>query len=229
MLAKEYRKFYAKSQQDDDKLRDLDFIGCYYRNKNREILKKGFFNLYHGDKEDEINYLSSLLEIAEDSQSIYEFIQNAVDANATKFHIHYDKNYFLVINNGNKFSENDIKSLLNISQSTKTEDKKENKIGKFGIGFKLIHRLVGEGNGLNEITKEYKGPILFSWDKNYIQNFINEDLKEISKHWLFKILYTNFPCGMNERVKDKNYKEIRPFQKSEYNELVNFIKIKKIK
>jgi len=228
MNAKEYRKFYQeKIREDNDKLRDIDFIGCYYRNKNNSLLKKGFFELYHGDKEDERGFLTSQVEIAEDGQAIYEFIQNAVDANSSHFYIFWDETNFLVINNGTKFKDTEIKSILNFSQSTKSENPK-NTIGKFGIGFKLIHRLVGIDNGLDEIINEYKGPLLFSWDKNYIKSFLNKDLKAIDKEWFFKILYTNFPCGLEEKIKDKKYLDRVPFKREEYVDLVNFINKQKI-
>ncbi len=228
MNAKEYREFYkTEIREDTDNLRDIDFIGCYHRNKNNSLLKKGFFELYHGDKENERGFLTSQVEIAEDGQAIYEFIQNAVDANSSHFYIFWDEENFLVINNGKKFQPNEIKSILNFSQSTKSENS-ENKIGKFGIGFKLIHRLVGKDNGLDEIIDEYKGPLLFSWDKSYIKKFLNKNLKDIDKQWFFKILYTNFPCGLEETIKDKKYKDRVPFKREEYNDLVNFMNKQKI-
>ena len=221
MNAKEYRKKYAKEQCDEDRLRDLDFIGCYHKT-NGEIKKKGFFHLYHGDKPAEIDFLRSQVEIAEDNQAVYEFLQNAVDASSTDFYMFWDDTYFLVINNGNKFKYNEIKSILNFSQSTKTSNSK-NKIGKFGIGFKLIHRLVGQDNGLDEIINDYQGPILFSWDDNALEKAINHNAPT-DNQWLFKILYTSFPCGVDEEVKDRNYQPRIPFKQSEYNRMVEFIK-----
>jgi len=228
MNTKKYREYYAKTKEDTDSLRDLDFIGCYHK-INGKIVKKGFFNLFHGDKPREIDFLRSQVEIAEDSQAIYEFLQNAVDANATSFYIFWDKENFLVINNGNKFNEEDISSILNFSQSTKFNGTNEN-IGKFGIGFKLIHRLVGndnsnedEANGLNAITKKYSGPILFSWDNNYIKQALQNKLNFINDHWLFKILYTNFPSGIDEKIKNKDYIEQVLFPKSDYQEMISFI------
>lgn len=226
---KKYRNYYAKTKEDTDSLRDLNFLGCYHK-ENGKIVKKGFFNLYHGDKSSEIDFLRSQVEIAEDSQAIYEFLQNAVDAKAEDFYVFWDKENFLVINNGSKFKEQDISSILNFSQSTKSNDSK-NKIGKFGIGFKLIHRLVGnnndndnEANGLNAIINNYSGPILFSWDNNYIENLLNKDLSGISNHWLFKILYTNFPCGLEEKIRNKQYEEEVLFSNHDLDDMIFFIK-----
>jgi len=228
MNTKKYRHYYARTKEDTDSLRDLDFLGCYHK-ENAKIVKKGFFNLFHGDKPREIDFLRSQVEIAEDSQAIYEFLQNAVDAEATEFYIFWDKENFLVVNNGNKFREEDISSILNFSQSTKSNGSDE-RIGKFGIGFKLIHRLVGndnsnddEANGLNAITNNYSGPILFSWDNSYIKQALQNNLDSIDNHWLFKILYTNFPSGIDEKIKNKEYVEQVLFPKSHYQEMVNFI------
>lgn len=228
MKAKKFRKTYQESRANEDKLLDLDFIGCTHKDSSGNIIKKGFFELYHGDKDNEIDFLRSQVQIAEDGQAIYEFLQNAVDAQASEFCIFWDKNNFIVINNGKKFDYNGIKSILNFSQSTKSND--ENSIGKFGIGFKLIHRLVGdrikgedEENGLNAIINKYKGPILFSWDDSYLEKLLKQDLSGIDKHWLFKIIYTNFPAGLGEKIKDKNYQEKIIFSNNEFLNMIKFI------
>ena len=221
MNAKEYRKYFADSKKDTDKLRDLDFIGCYQKDCNQEIIKKGFFELYHAHKPSEIGFIRQAVDNAEDGQAIYEFLQNAVDAHASEFFIFYNEEYFLVINNGKKFKEDNIESILNMGQSTK--EKSSSDIGKDGIGFKLIHRLVGENNGLEGI-KQYCGPILFSWDNSYLNDFLNNELTNVDKHcWLFKILYTNFPCGVDEKVKGVEYEDITPFQQDELDEMITFI------
>ncbi len=228
MRAKEFRKFYASLREDTDKLRDLNFVGCYHK-VNNEISKKGFFDLYHGDKENEIGFLRTQVEIAEDGQAIYEFLQNAVDAHATEFYIFWDRENFLVINNGDKFNKDGIRSILNFSQSTKPKGKCS--IGNFGIGFKLIHRLVGnkvedtdEENGLKEIVYKYNGPVLFSWDDDYLKNLINNDLSKIDQHWLFKIIYTNFPSGLGEEIRDREYKKRIVFKHLELDSMINFVK-----
>ncbi|MBL0267800.1 MAG: ATP-binding protein [Chitinophagaceae bacterium] len=149
---------------------DSDFIGDLY--KDGKAIKKGFFSVYHGIKPNIAGYLHGLLKIAEDGQAIYEFIQNAVDCNSRHFWIYYNDDYFLAINNGEPFERNDIASILNIGQSEKQnliEKERCDKIGRFGIGFKLVHRLVGENDGSSELTKiingEIKGPVLFSWSR----------------------------------------------------------------
>src|SRR5690606_14709466 len=116
----------------------------------------------------------------------------------------------LIANNGKMFDFDSIRSILNVGSSTKTVDSQS--IGKFGIGFKLAHRLVGKENGLDELlSTEPSGPILFSWKNGEILNLADtnpnpepvsidfntdNDKVEIIDNfpWLFKILITCFPA-----------------------------------
>lgn len=135
---------------------DANFMGC------NQGTTHGFFNLFHGDKGDIERYLPSILDIAEDNQAIYEFLQNAVDCDANHFWALYNDQYFLAVNNGAKFELEGITSILNIAQSTKNT---ASSIGRLGSGFKLVHRLIGKGYGTKELIHQNKGPIMFSWDK----------------------------------------------------------------
>ena len=225
MKAKEYRKNYKAYMGITDNKIDLDFIGCIVR-KNNEIIKKGFINITHGDKPNERGFIESQVTIAEDGQAVYEFLQNAVDADSSEFYVYYDEKNFCVINNGSKFSIENVRSILNFSQSTKSE--KDNKIGRFGVGFKLIHRLVGKESGIDEIIDQYKGPVLFSWDNFYLKKFVKNDFIDIDNHWLFKIIYTNFPCGVNETILGANCESINPFKDNEVNEIIRFLSNKNI-
>lgn len=158
--------------------------------------------------------------MAQDSQAIYEFVQNAVDCDSTAYFMFYEDNHFIAINNGKPFDLAGIRAILNFAQSTKTRD--EN-IGKFGVGFKLIHRMVGAGNGLQELTQDYTGPILFSWsDKRQLQDLLNtnsiadistdsnENWNDSKAAWFFKILLTCvpiLPSNIDNQLKDISYKE----------------------
>ena len=163
--------------------------------------------------------------MAEDGQAIYEFVQNAADSDSSHFYMFFDENYFMAINNGDIFTKEGIKSILNIGQSYGKTDN-PNKIGRFGIGFKLVHRLVGKNSGLKELIEDYKGPQMFSWERkedfvDFVNSsdFTNADIDSLSP-WLLKILITNFPACVGETVKDINYNdrvvyplnEVREFQ-----------------
>ena len=87
---------------------------------------------------------------------IYELLQNADDANATKVFIRLEKDGFVFRHNGSthftisdpdKAEEDDkrgkyghLNSLTGIGSSTKPSDVEKNKIGKFGIGFKSVFK-----------------------------------------------------------------------------------------
>lgn len=215
--AKEYRT-QIKNNQHRPEIEE-NFMGCSY--DSPEGHKSGFFNLFHGMKDDIERYLPSLLDIAEDNQAIYEFLQNAVDCNATHFWAFYNDQYFLAVNNGAKFSVEGLTSILNIAQSTKSDS---SSIGRLGIGFKLAHRLVGKGNGVRELVHGKKGPILFCWDKaSQLRELMS--LEEITyggvdeNAFLLKIAITNFPVNAGEVVKGINYNDEVAFPKTELEEL----------
>jgi hypothetical protein len=188
--------------------------------------------MYHGDKEQVYDFLRTNVEMAEDGQAIYEFVQNAADSNSTKFYMFYDETHLIVINNGSTFSKEGIKSILNIGQSYGKQD--PDKIGRYGIGFKLVHRLVGKSSGLDELlnidNQGYRGPILFSWsDIVHFNNFLkpNEfeyvDFNDNDAPWLLKILITNFPAQPTETVKDIDFNDIEPFQLEELKSFQTFL------
>lgn len=254
----QYRSFY-KTEIRDSPTRDENFIGNFLIDKKNGKKKFGWFEIYHGDKEGYgkaeagiENFLQSFLDMAKDGQAVYEFLQNAVDAGSTHYTMIWgqdevDKNYYLLVaNNGKMFNLDSIRSILNVGSSTKTADSQT--IGKFGIGFKLAHRLVGKDNGLQELINENSGPILFSWKNYEIENLaIADELipDEIAFNpsgngnfqisddnpWLFKILITCFPClpendHVAELPKMANglLANVNPFSKSEYQVLSRWVK-----
>ena len=254
----EYRSFYKKTRKTHSALEE-NFIGNYYIDKKTNEKNFGWFTLYHGDKdgfgkpETGIeNFLQSFLDMAKDGQAVYEFLQNAVDAGSTHYSMVWGKDkvdgnhYLLVANNGKMFNLDSVRSILNVGSSTKTNDSQT--IGKFGIGFKLAHRLVGKDNGLQELINENSGPILFSW-KNYeiehlakSENIEPQTLQYEPKEngnyevkddypWLFKILITCFPClpqndSVVELPKMANGLQatVNPFGQAEYEVLSRWVK-----
>jgi hypothetical protein len=233
--AKSFRYWYKTKIKEIDRgdlTHNENFLGTYHKENGKKTIK-GFFEMYHGDKPDIASYLPSILKIAEDGQAIYEFLQNAVDCGSTHFYIFYNEKYFLAINNGSPFDIEGLQSILNIAQTTK---KDPDKIGRFGIGFKLAHRLVGKNEGTDELVRQYKGPILFSWAKlEDLESFLkNEQIEPlvpnkgnyhefINSPYLLKLLLTNFPSDPNETVKDINYKDKILFPQSELDELIEYL------
>jgi hypothetical protein len=105
--------------------------------------------------------------MARDSQALYKFMQNTVEAKSTGFLLSHDRHdptnqdYLVVVNTGQAFDLRGVLAILNIGASNKYLD--ANSIGQFGLGFKFAHRLIGEETGLRALLVENKGPILFSW------------------------------------------------------------------
>lgn len=226
-------KTYQKGHALNDSRYNENFIGTYHGEGPDKI--KGFFEMYHGEKTDIAAHLPSILKIAEDGQAIYEFLQNAVDCDSTHFYIFYNEKYFLAINNGSPFDSAGFISILNIAQTTKKDCEK---IGRFGIGFKLAHRLVGKNEGTKELAHDYKGPILFSWAKKEdLEYFMQKqtlepfapisgdiyDKKFVELPLLAKILLTNFPAMPGEVVKDLNYDDSVLFENEELDEFISYL------
>ena len=115
---------------------DENFIGSNHGERS------GFYKMVNGIVENIKADLTPKLQNAQDEQAMYEFLQNAADSRSTECAIIYDEHYFMVLNNGQPFTEKDLKALLNSFQGTKADKSKpENcdKIGRYGIGFKLAY------------------------------------------------------------------------------------------
>jgi hypothetical protein len=81
--ARSFRQWYKteyKKKKKEDSSYDENFIGTYYDIGEERI--NGFYELFHGDKPNIANDLMDGLKNAQDSQAIYEFIQNAADCDS---------------------------------------------------------------------------------------------------------------------------------------------------
>lgn len=227
LTVKDVRAFRSKYRNKKPVFRDSTSVNEHFIGTQHGELS-GFFLLFHGDKEEIENFLRANFQMAEDGQAVFEFIQNAADCGSSKFWLFFNDQYFLAVNNGKTFQEAGIESILNIGQS---HGKKGcDKIGRYGVGFKLVHRLVGRTDGLDEIVRQNKGPILFSWSNSSQLNaffsfegnsvqFSNED----GSPWLTKIILTCFPAQVNETILDLNYTEKVLFGEDELIECVNYV------
>ena len=86
---KEFRKWLKRQERMND--RDENFIGYSNTGKSSDDPNevRGFFNVFHASSPDIENRLSTVLDMAQDSQAIYEFVQNAVDCNSTAYFMFY--------------------------------------------------------------------------------------------------------------------------------------------
>lgn len=210
---------------------DEHFIGSNYGDKS------GFYKMVNGIVENIKADLTPKLQNAQDEQAIYEFLQNAADSRSTECAVIYDEEYFMVLNNGAPFTEKDLKALLNSFQGTKADKSKaENcdKIGRYGIGFKLAYRLMGKSDGAEELVRDLAGPLLFSWHnpqqmKDLLQHDAAQSLElkgataADTAPWLLKIILACFPCAPDESVKNLDYQDRVLFPAEEVGELVRFL------
>lgn len=225
-----FRQYY-KSQEalNFDKSIDTSFINTFHPEKPANKTK-GFSYLVYGARGNIGGFLrSASLNVAADQQAIYELIQNADDCEANLFSVFYNREYLLCINNGTPFSKRNMSAILNVGDS----DKDAEDIGTFGIGFKIIHRLLGEDDGLKAILNEYAGPIIFSWNQyNHLKRLLNDDEIVINKNgakdgdcpWLLKIIYTCFPTHLGENIKNERYSDETLFTIDEFDEFKRFLK-----
>lgn len=135
---------------------DMEFVG-HINEKEKELFIK-----LHNERLEDIKtfnkpaykqYWSSIIDKYPDSAHfIYELLQNADDAGATKVEMFIDKNYLIFKHNGlerfsisdetntedNTTSRGHINAITGIGFTTKGDLTTQNKIGKFGVGFKSV-------------------------------------------------------------------------------------------
>lgn len=68
---------------------------------------------------------------------IFELLQNAEDAGASKVLFQLVEHRLDVLHDGRRFDEKDVRGICGVGEGTKTEDLTQ--IGKFGIGFKSVY------------------------------------------------------------------------------------------
>jgi len=224
-----FRKFYKEEVARESGYIDLNFVGSLHPDKKRR--ETGFSKLIYGNREDLGKLLGTIaLNVAADDQAIYELIQNADDCKSSFFSVSYNENYLLCINNGNYFSDRDMSAIINVAGNFKDGED----IGTFGIGFKILHRLVGADDGREAIINDYAGPIIFSWNKFFqLEAFLKEDeikvgfdiKKDTENPWLVKLLYTCFPSHLDEKLKLQDYETLGiKFSTKELSEMRAFLK-----
>lgn len=105
--------------------------------------------------------LETYISESYNKRSFIELLQNADDADATKFKIIKDNTFLYVANNGRAFNAKDVESLCRSAASTKTRG--EN-IGYRGIGFKSV---VGFAKEIHIISGDLE--ITFSKERTKIE------------------------------------------------------------
>jgi len=138
--------------------------------------------------------LSSLYP--DNAHFVFELLQNAEDAKATKVRFELSDESLTFKHNGSKdFNKKDIESITNVGNSTKTEEL--NTIGKFGVGFKSVF-------AYTTTPKIYSKTISFKIEKLFIPSLI--DPKSITGGYT---TIFNFPFDREDKPKAKAVSEVK--------------------
>lgn len=94
--------------------------------------------LQHQDKDGMLRRaLERIIQLYTDkAHFVYELLQNAEDAGASKIKFEQYGNRLVVLHDGHPFSMENLQGLCDIGKSDKTDDL--NQIGEFGVGFKSV-------------------------------------------------------------------------------------------
>ena len=123
---------------------------------------------------------------------IYELLQNAEDAKATKVRFHLHDDYLAFEHNGCPFSEQDVRAICGLADTDKDEDLTQ--IGRFGLGFKSVYAYTRTP----EINSESEHFVI----KKYVQpHAIAEQHSELGT--LFR-----FPFNHGDKTEENSHDEI---------------------
>ncbi len=182
--------------------------------------------------------IAHIATFAKDSeeQLFYEFVQNAFDAKADSLCFFFDKDYLIVLNNGEPFltdpddpnpKDGQLYNFLAKGKSRKAGD--DSKSGEFGQGSKLLYNLIADKSVasnstllLKAVKEARKGPYLISWGSSVqLDNFrlqstdgwtYTDPYKENPDLLVCKILMTYFPIAPgvdNALFSRKEFHDIR--------------------
>ncbi|MDY0223078.1 MAG: hypothetical protein RBR67_18260 [Desulfobacterium sp.] len=128
---------------------------------------------------------------------IFELLQNAEDAKATKVSFDLYDDSLRVYHNGRFFNEKDVRGICGVGEGTKTDDLSQ--IGKFGIGFKSVYAYTRTP----EIHSDNEHFLI----EHYVRPFQAEKRKsgEIDRKGSTLLI---FPFDNPDVKKEKAYKEI---------------------
>ena len=209
------------------KVRDIQkYLERYCPNASLSLLgtdNEPFLEAIYGIGKQLAFTIQDVASFAKDSeeQLFYEFVQNAFDANADSLCFFFDKEYLIVLNNGDPFytdywerglhlRDGQLYNFLAKGKSLKAGD--ETKSGEFGQGSKLLYTLIADKGAasnskllLRAIKDEKKGPYLVSWgDPDQLNNFRlqtadswthTDPFAERTDLLVCKILMTYYPVG----------------------------------
>lgn len=167
----------------------MNFDELYTKRKNYvDVARENNF------EEGLLNLLTELYP--DNAHFIYELLQNAEDAGATKVLFELEQDKLLFYHDGTRlFDYDDIDSITSIGNSTKKDD--VNKIGKFGVGFKAVFAYTRN-------PQIHSGSISFEIEDLFVPKQI--DPLQIKESYSTLI---SFPFNHPDKSKKKAYQEIK--------------------
>jgi hypothetical protein len=153
--------------------------------KDLVSIRKGWIK---SSKENNFDFDSVLSGIYNDpSHFIYEILQNAEDAGASRINFDLRKDKLIISHNGRNFNFADVDGISGIGISTKKDD--INAIGKFGVGFKSVFAVT-------------KTPIIHSGEFNFkiVDFVVPEEVKSNGTEGTIIILEFNHPKRSKKEV-----------------------------
>lgn len=188
--------------------------------------------LYDAIKQNKTGVLKIVTELySESTHFIYEILQNAEDAGATSISFSLFSKKIVINHNGRPFEIKDIGGITNIAEENSDKINDNDKIGKFGIGFKSVYAITNMPqiqSGLYDFQiKDFLLPILLS-DNNIFEDtciilpFYNnhkttDEIYELLVNKLEKLEYFNLLFLKNlKEIKIEIEKTIRVISKEEH-------------
>jgi len=146
----------------------------------------------YGEYDHHLSFLGQLY--SERTHFIFELLQNAEDARASKVLFHLFEDRLEVMHDGRLFDVDDVKGVCGVGEGTKTSDLTQ--IGKFGIGFKSVYAYTSK-------------PEIHSGDEHfYIEKFVRPYSSykiKIDSPWTTLFI---FPFDKSDIQPERAYEEI---------------------
>lgn len=136
------------------------------------------------------------------SHFVYELLQNAEDAGASRIKFEQYADRLVVLHDGRPFSLENLQGLCDIGKSDKTEDL--NQIGEFGVGFKSVFGIC-ENVRLYSRPREEDFPRLMEFYTLKGEEYTDDELKKSHPSFAVEIKDFTHPVDIDDQEVDSGY------------------------
>lgn len=143
--------------------------------------------LEYGQGTRHLSFLGSLY--TDRTHFIFELLQNAEDAGASRVLFQLFEGKFEVFHDGRLFNEEDVRGICGVGEGTKVEDLTQ--IGKFGIGFKSVYAYTS--------TPEVHSGIESFRIENYVRPYAVQP-REMDDSWTTLFVFAYNAEGVNPEI-----------------------------